>query len=117
MKIRNAVRCQIVGSRTYPCISHDGDAAAGFCIGKLGTVATARSCSSIEGMIAAKLVAHFVCDIINIVSIAGGCRRSCDATCFLVVVTYHPKSCKPAASGAEGMANIIIGSTYAAGNH
>ena len=79
MEVRIAVYLQIIVTADTG-IGHDGRSAAGFIsCGPVATVEAVRICA-VEGMVRSELVTDFVCDIIDVVSVADGGQAAGDAT-------------------------------------
>ncbi len=60
-------------------------------------------------MVPAKLVAHFVGDIINVIGVAHRIAEARLTPCFLGCLAHHAKSGQTAAARAEDMPNVKIG--------
>ena len=81
VKIGVAVVLDILGVADAG-VGHDGGAAAWF-EGRGGSaVAAAGAAGCVEGVGGAKLMAHLVCDVVDVEGVADRCRGACDALRF-----------------------------------
>ena len=62
-------------------------------------------------MIARKLMAHLMCDVIYVEIIADGCRLTGHAIGFAAVSAHHAQAGHSSATGAEYVSYIVISRT------
>ncbi len=88
--------------RTNPCISHDGGGTPGF-VGSRTPVA-----GIILSMIAAKLVAHFMADIVDVKRVSHRSRKAGYPTCLVCIVTRRIEEGNATTTCTEYMADVIV---------
>src|ERR1700749_2316674 len=69
-------------------ISHNGGTTSGFVSIRLLAITLARTHVTVKRMRSAKLMPHFVCHIIYIISIAHRIGRAGNALCLQIALTY-----------------------------
>ena len=109
MEIVIAVRLQILRAADAR-IRHDRRAAARL-VGRrsVAVAAAARSSVAVEAVVGAKLMSHFVRDVVNIKRVADGTAAAGDALRLPPCATGNAQVRHAAAAGAEDVTDVVVG--------